>query len=62
MAMLLTRDEIAFDFGGARLDPIADKEAIEWAIAQFLYGEMTGIQCGHWLYQGYQADCCKNVG
>lgn len=51
MAMLLTRDEIAFDFGGARLDPVRDKEAIEWAIAQFLYGEMTGIQCGHWLYQ-----------
>jgi len=51
MAMLLTREEIAFDFGGAKLDPVADKEAVEWAIAQFLYGEMTGIQCGHWLYQ-----------
>jgi bacterioferritin (cytochrome b1) len=49
--MLLTRDEIAFDFGDGKLDPVADKEAIEWAIAQFLYGEMTGIQCGHWLYQ-----------
>jgi bacterioferritin (cytochrome b1) len=51
MAMLLTREEISFDFEGVKLDPVADKDAVEWIIAQFLYGEMTGIQCGHWLYQ-----------
>ena len=50
MAMLLTREEMTFDFGGATLDPVADKEIIEWALNQFLYGEMTGIQVGHWLY------------
>jgi hypothetical protein len=51
MAMLLTREEISFDFGEATLDPVQDKDEIEWIIAQFLYGEVTGIQCGHWLYQ-----------
>jgi bacterioferritin (cytochrome b1) len=51
MAMLLSREEMTFDFGGARLDPVADKYLIEWMLNQFLYGEMTGIQVGHWLYE-----------
>jgi hypothetical protein len=50
MAMLLSREEMTFDFGGARLEPARDKEIIQWALSQFLYGEVTGIQCGHWLY------------
>jgi hypothetical protein len=48
--VLLTRKEMTFDFGDARLDPTADRELLEWMFNQFLYGEMTGIQVGHWLY------------
>src|SRR5215213_5453623 len=48
--MLLTREEMAFDFGGAKLDVGKDKDTIVWAVQQFLYGEVTGIQIGHWLY------------
>ncbi|HWM84405.1 MAG TPA: ferritin-like domain-containing protein [Kofleriaceae bacterium] len=50
MAMLLSRAEMSFDFGGAHLDPARDKDLVEWVMNQFLYGEMTGIQVGHWLY------------
>jgi bacterioferritin (cytochrome b1) len=49
--MLLTRDEMTFDFQDGRLDPVRDKDLIEWMLNQFLYGEMTGIQVGHWLYE-----------
>ena len=48
--MLLTREEMTFDFGGARLDPATDRQLLGWMMNQFLYGEVTGIQCGHWLY------------
>jgi hypothetical protein len=48
--MLLTREEMDFDFQGAKLDPKADKDTLVWAVQQFLYGEMTGIQIGHWLF------------
>ncbi|HTN90895.1 MAG TPA: ferritin-like domain-containing protein [Sorangium sp.] len=48
--MLVTREEMAFDFQGARLDPVKDKDVIVWAVQQFLYGEITGVQIGHWLY------------
>jgi bacterioferritin (cytochrome b1) len=51
MAMLLSRAEMTFDFAGARLDPVRDKLLVEWIMNQFLYGEMTGIQVGHWLYR-----------
>jgi bacterioferritin (cytochrome b1) len=50
MAMLLSRAEMSYEFEGARLDPVRDKELVEWILNQFLYGEMTGIQVGHWLY------------
>jgi hypothetical protein len=50
MAMLLSRAEMSYEFDGARLDPVRDKELVEWVLNQFLYGEMTGIQVGHWLY------------
>src|SRR5688572_12047371 len=49
--MLLTREEMTFDFQGGTLDPARDKELLEWMFNQFLYGEMTGIQVGHWLYE-----------
>src|SRR3954453_15836824 len=48
--MLLTREEMTFDFAGAKLDPARDRELLEWMFNQFLYGEVTGIQVGHWLY------------
>jgi hypothetical protein len=50
MPMLLSREEMTFDFAGAKLDPVRDREMLEWTFNQFLYGEVTGIQVGHWLY------------
>jgi hypothetical protein len=49
--MLLSRQEMSFDFGGARLEARRDKALLGWMMNQFLYGEVTGIQCGHWLYE-----------
>ncbi len=57
--MLLTRDEMTFDFGGAKLDPARDRELLEWMFNQFLYGEVTGIQCGHWLYDAPDLDAAR---
>jgi bacterioferritin (cytochrome b1) len=57
--MLLTRDEMTFDFGGAKLDPVRDRELLEWMFNQFLYGEVTGIQCGHWLYDAPDFEAAK---
>jgi bacterioferritin (cytochrome b1) len=48
--MLLSREEMTFDFGGAKLDPSKDKKLLGWIFNQCLYGEVTGIQVGHWLY------------
>jgi hypothetical protein len=48
--MLLTREEMTFDFRGAKLDPVRDRKILSWMMNQFLYGEVTGIQIGHWLY------------
>lgn len=39
-----------FDFGGARFDPVADRAVLRWMLSQFLYGEITGVQVGHWLH------------
>jgi hypothetical protein len=58
-AMLLTREEMSFDFAGDRLDPVRDKELIEWVMNQFLYGEMTGIQVGHWFYQAPDVEAAR---
>jgi bacterioferritin (cytochrome b1) len=57
--MLLTREEMTFDFGGAKLDPNRDRELLEWMFNQFLYGEVTGIQVGHWLYAAPDFDAAK---
>src|SRR5574338_1597794 len=57
--MLLTREEMTFDFGGAKLDPVKDKELLEWMFNQFLYGEVTGIQVGHWLYDAPDLEAAK---
>jgi len=49
--MLLTREEMTFDFGPARLSAERDARLLAWVMNQFLYGEVTGIQCGRWLYE-----------
>ncbi|MEO8705842.1 MAG: ferritin-like domain-containing protein, partial [Kofleriaceae bacterium] len=57
--MLLTREEMSFDFQGAKLDPVKDRELLEWMFNQFLYGEVTGIQVGHWLYEAPDFEAAK---
>jgi bacterioferritin (cytochrome b1) len=57
--MLLSRQEMTFDFQGAKLDPAKDRELLEWIVNQFLYGEITGIQCGHWLYDAPDYEAAK---
>jgi hypothetical protein len=57
--MLLTREEMAYDFGGHKLDPVQDRSTIAWAVQQFLYGEMTGIQVGHWIYGAPDFDAAR---
>jgi len=48
--MLVPRPALRFDFGGARFRLPRDAVVLGWIADQFLYGEVTGIQCGHWLY------------
>jgi bacterioferritin (cytochrome b1) len=57
--VLLTREEMTFDFQGAKLDPVRDRELLEWMFNQFLYGEVTGIQVGHWLYDAPDFEAAK---
>ncbi len=57
--MLLTREEMTFDFGTEKLDPHRDKALLEWMFNQFLYGEVTGIQVGHWLYDAPDLEAAK---
>jgi bacterioferritin (cytochrome b1) len=57
--MLLTRDEMTFEFAGARLEPGRDRELLEWMFNQFLYGEITGIQVGHWLYDAPDLEAAR---
>ena len=57
--MLLTREEMSFDFRGARLDPVRDRTVLGWMMNQFLYGEVTGIQCGHWLYDAPDLEAAR---
>ena len=59
MAMLLSREEMTYDFQGAKLDPVRDKELLAWIFNQCLYGEVTGIQCGHWLYNAPDLDAAR---
>ena len=50
---------MTFPFGEARLDPVRDKDLLEWMMNQFLYGEITGIQVGHWLYDAPDYEAAK---
>src|SRR2546427_8783239 len=38
--MLLSREEMTFDWNGARLDPVRDRAVLGWMMNQFLYGEV----------------------
>ena len=57
--MLLSREEMSFSFGGARLDPVRDRALLGWMMNQFIYGEVTGIQCGHWLYEAPDLEAAR---
>ena len=57
--MLLNRQEMTFDFGSARLHPLKDQALLGWIFNQFLYGEVTGIQCGHWLYNAPDLEAAR---
>src|SRR5690349_22502386 len=52
-AMLVPKERLQFDFKGASFDlnRDSDRQLLGWIFDQFLYGEVTGIQCGHWLYR-----------
>src|SRR4051812_32769723 len=51
--MLITRDERRYSFGEGKFDlsQTRDRDFLAWVFDQFLYGEVTGIQCGYWLYK-----------
>ncbi len=51
--MLIPKSDLRFNFQGAQfnLSHAPDVEFLGWVFDQFLYGEVTGIQCGHWLYR-----------
>ena len=51
--MLLPPEKVKFDFKGAHFDlaSAVDRKFLGWVFNQFLYGEVTGIQCGYWLYK-----------
>lgn len=51
--MLIPRERLQFDLKGAKFDlsDPKDKDFLGWVFNQFLYGEITGIQCGYWLYR-----------
>lgn len=57
--MLLSREEMTFDWGGARFDHVRDRAVLGWVMNQFLYGEVSGIQCGHWLYAAPDIDAAR---
>jgi hypothetical protein len=57
--MLLTRDEMAFDFKGAKFDRVKDRDLLAWVASQFLYGEVTGIQVGHWILHAPDVESAK---
>jgi len=46
----LTREEMTYDFGGARFDVERDREMLSWIFSQSLFGEATGCYCGAALY------------
>src|ERR1700759_5804386 len=50
---------MTYNFGTDKLDPTRDQALLEWMFNQFLYGEVTGIQVGHWLYDAPDLEAAK---
>jgi hypothetical protein len=50
---------MTYDFGGARLELPRDRELLAFTFNQFLYGEVTGIQCGHWLHHAPDLEAAR---
>jgi hypothetical protein len=50
---------MTFDFGEDRFEVERDRELLIWIFSQFLYGEVTGIQVGHWLYRAPNLDAAN---
>lgn len=48
---MIPRNDLDFSFGPTQFHPKADRDFLGWVFDQFLYGEVTGIQCGYWLYR-----------
>lgn len=57
--MLLTREEMGFDFKGAKFDRVKDRDLLAWIASQFLYGEVTGIQVGKWILHAPDVESAK---
>lgn len=57
--MLLTREEMAFDFKDAKFDREKDRDLLAWIASQFLYGEVTGIQVGHWILNAPDVEAAR---
>jgi hypothetical protein len=57
--MLLSRAEMTFDFGGARLDPVRDRQVLGWVLNQFLYGEVAANQIGEWLFEAPNIEAAR---
>lgn len=51
--MLVNREKLKFNWGTAcwNLQADKDRDLLAWILDQFLYGEVTGIQVGHWIYR-----------
>jgi len=50
---------MAFDFKGAKFDRVTDRDLLAWIASQFLYGEVTGIQVGHWILHAPDVESAK---
>ena len=50
---------MSFDFGGARLDPVADRAVLGWLLNQFLYGEVAANQIGEWLFEAPDLEAAR---
>lgn len=57
--MLVSREEMAYDFEGASFDLERDREVLGWIFSQFLYGEVTGVQVGRWLERAPDFDAAQ---
>jgi hypothetical protein len=57
--MLLSREEMTFEFGGARFDPERDRVVLGWLLNQFLYGEVAANQIGEWLYEAPDLEAAR---